>query len=690
MSAIEQVRNIGIIAHIDAGKTTTTERMLFYMGRTHRLGSVDSGTTVTDWMLQERERGITIVSAAVTARWRNHQINLIDTPGHIDFTAEVQRSLRVLDGSIVVFDAVQGVEPQSETVWRQADQFGVPRICFVNKMDRIGANFERVLASIRERLGANAVALQIPLGSEQEFEGVVDLLSREAIVWEDAFGAKPQVRPIPEHYHAAVEQARAGILEQIVELDDTLLEQYLEGRPLEAHRLRQVLRQATLAGRAFPVLCGAALRNRGIQPVLDAVVDYLPSPYDVGAICGSDPIAGVQMEQRPYANDPLAALVFKVVTDPFVGRLAYVRVYSGTLVSGRAVLNCRHSKAERLGRLIRIYADRREDINAIAAGDIGAVLGMKDVFTGDTLCDPDRPIVLESITFPEPVINIALEPRGLSDEARIAQALSALAEEDPTFRVRMDEDTGQTLLFGMGELHLEVLVERLQREHGVQVRTGKPRVTYKETITRPVAEVEGRYIRHIGGRAHYGHVVLGLTPQDRGSGIVFQDKTQAGVIPKLYLPSVEKGVRAAAESGILAGNKVDDVLITLKGGSFHESDSSEQAFYTAAHMAFREGLRKGQAALMEPLFRLEVLVPEEFLGDALGHLAPRRCEILGTEVRPTGIQAIRGQVPLSEMFGYATELRSITHGRGLFTMEFDHYAVMSPEMTHKILKGDMV
>ena len=681
------MRNIGIIAHIDAGKTTTTERMLYYMGRTHRLGSVDSGTTVTDWMPQERERGITIVSAAITAVWRDEQINLIDTPGHIDFTAEVQRVMRVLDGGIVVFDAVHGVEPQSETVWRQADHYRVPRICFVNKMDRIGADFARVLGMMRERLGANAVALQLPIGAEAGFEGVIDLLTMQAIRWADEFGARRDIQPIPKDYRTAAAQARTELLERIVETDDRLLEQYLEGCALDLVEIKEALRRATLKNRLFPVYCGAALRNKGVQPVLDGVVDYLPSPRDVGAVYAKGPSTGADIECPPDEQAPLAALAFKVVTDPYVGRLAYLRVYSGALNIGDMVLNPVRDRRERVGRLVRIYADRREDIDRIGAGDIAAVLGMKSVFTGDTLCTADAPVVLESITFPEPVINLALEPKATADEERLQQALRSLAEEDPTCRVSVDENTGQTILSGMGELHLEVLVDRLHRDYGVAVRTGKPRVSYKETITRPVPCVEGLFDRHAGGRSHFAQVVLALSPAERGVGIQFRDETNGTSVSSVYLPSVEKGMRDAAESGFLAGNKVDDIVVILKGGAYHELDSSEQAFYNAAALAFREGLRQGVAVLLEPICKLEVLVPEKFTGETLGQLVARRCDILGTRPGPGGIQAIRGMVPLSEMFGYATELRSATHGRGSFTMEFDHFAPVPRELMERILKG---
>lgn len=681
------MRNVGIIAHIDAGKTTTTERMLYYMGRTHRMGSVDTGTAVTDWMPQERERGITIVSAAITAAWQGQQINLIDTPGHIDFTAEVQRVLRVLDGCIVVFDAVHGVEPQSETVWHQADHYRVPRICFVNKMDRVGADYARVLNMMRERLGATAVALQIPIGVEAQFEGVIDLLTMQAIHWEDELGARRVVQPIPRAYREVAQQAHTELLERIVETDDRLLEHYLNGAQLELDGIKEALRRATLENRLFPVYCGAALRNKGVQPVLDGVVDYLPSPRDVGPVRGTDPRTGADIECPPEDRASLAALVFKVVTDPYVGRLAYLRVYSGVLKVGDPVLNPGRGRHQRVGRLVRIYADRREDIAEVRSGDIAAVLGMKSVVTGDTLCALDAPVMLESIAFPEPVINLALEPKATADEARLLQALRDLAEEDPTCRVGVDENTGQTLLSGMGELHLEVLVDRLHRHYGVDVRIGKPRVNYKETITRPVQRVEGLFHQHIGGRVHFGQVVLDLTPATSGAGICFRDKTRGSSVPSCYLPSIEKGIRDAAERGFLAGNKIDDIVVTLRGGAYHELDSSEQAFYSAAADAFREGLRQGGAVLLEPVCKLEVLVPEAFTGEVIGQLAARRCDILGTGSGAAGTQTIRGLVPLSEMFGYATELRSATQGRGSFTMEFAHFAPVPQELMERILKG---
>lgn len=685
---LERYRNIGIIAHIDAGKTTTTERILFYTGRTHRLGSVDEGTTVTDWMVQERERGITIVSAAVSAEWKGYQINLIDTPGHIDFTAEVQRSLRVLDGGVVIFDAVQGVEPQSETVWRQADRYGVPRICFINKMDRVGASYERSIESIRERLGANPIPMQLPIGVESAFRGVVDLLEQKAIYWDDELGREPRVAEIPAELREAAAQARAQLVERIAELDDELTIKFLEGEEITVPELRAALRRAVIAGKATPVFCGSSLRNRGVQPLLDAVVDYLPSPLDIPSVRGTNPDNPEEFIELPASDDaPLSALVFKIVTDPYVGRLAYFRVYSGVVTQGQMVYNSTKGKRERIGRLLRMYADRREDITEVRAGDIGAVLGLKDTFTGDTLCSESRKIVLESISFPEPVISVAIEPKTTADQDKMGEALRKLAEEDPTFRVRTDENTGQTIISGMGELHLDIIVDRLTREFRVQANVGRPRVAYRETITRPVPRVEYRYVKQTGGRGQYGHVVMAFEPASPGSGIIFEDKIVGGVIPREYIPAVEKGVREAAESGVMAGYPVVDVKVTLYDGSFHEVDSSEMAFKMAASMAFKEGIQKGAPVLLEPIMKVEVIVPEEYLGDVMGQLNSRRGSIQGIEPRPGNAQAVRAMVPLAEMFGYATELRSATQGRGVFSMEFDHYAPVSESVAQEILKA---
>ena len=684
---LERYRNIGIIAHIDAGKTTTTERVLFYTGRTHRLGSVDDGTTVTDWMEQERERGITIVSAAVTAHWRDYVINLIDTPGHIDFTAEVQRSLRVLDGGVVVFDAVQGVEPQSETVWRQADLYRVPRICFVNKMDRVGASFERTIEMIRERLAANPIAIQIPVGEEAKFKGVVDLIEESLILWTDELGASRDESDVPDELKQEVAIRRQSMIEQIAETSESLTEKFIEGKEIGADELKTALRQAVLDNKATPVLCGSALKNKGIQPLLDAIVEYLPSPVEIPNVVGVKPGTEEEISRPPDDEEPLSALVFKIVTDPYVGRLAYFRVYSGKIKKGSSVYNSSAGKKERVGRLLRMYADRREDIDEVAAGDIGAVLGMKNTFTGDTLCDAANQILLETISFPDPVIFVAIEPKTLADQDRLSEALHKLSEEDPTFRVGADENTGQTLIWGMGELHLEVLVDRMKREFKVQAKIGRPRVAYRESIRREVPEVEYRYVKQTGGRGQFGHVVIALEPADPGSDIIFENKTTGGVIPREFIPAVEKGVREAAEGGVLAGYPLIDVKVTLLDGSFHEVDSSDMAFKMAGSMAFKEGVQRADPVLLEPVMLSEVVVPEIHVGDITGDLSSRRAEIEGIEPRPGGVQAITAMVPLGEMFGYATVLRSLTQGRGVFTMEFDHYARVAAEVTDRLLVG---
>jgi elongation factor G len=684
---LERYRNIGIIAHIDAGKTTTTERVLYYTGKTYRIGSVDDGTTVTDWMEQERERGITIVSAAVSAEWKGHLINIIDTPGHIDFTAEVQRSLRVLDGGVVVFDAVQGVEPQSETVWRQADRYGVPRICFVNKMDRVGASFERTIDMIRERLGANPVAVQVPIGSEAEFSGAVDLFSECAIVWEDQLGAEPREIDLPADLVDQVSAAREQLVESIAETNDDLTLKYLEGEEISIDELKSALRDAVIAGQITPVFCGTSLRNKGVQPLLDAVVDYLPSPLDIPAVRGFKPNSDEEVERAVDDTAPFSALVFKIVTDPYVGRLAYLRIYSGKVKQGASVYNSSKDRKERIGRLIRMYADRREDIEDASAGDIAAVLGLKHSFTGDTLCDASNQVVLENITFPEPVISVAIEPKTLADQDKMSLALQKLAEEDPTFQVRSDSETGQTLISGMGELHLEVLVDRMLREFKVQARVGRPQVAYRESITKALDKVVYRHVKQTGGRGQFAHVVFEIMPGESGSGIEFESDIRGGVIPREFIPAVEKGVFDSAEAGVLAGYPVTDVKVRLYDGSFHEVDSNEMAFRTAASMGFREGIQKAGPILQEPIMKVEVVVPDEFLGDVIGQLNARRGEILGMEIRPGQAQAVRAMVPLAEMFGYATELRSATKGRGVFTMEFDHYDQVSDNVARQITTG---
>jgi elongation factor G len=684
---VERYRNIGIIAHIDAGKTTTTERILFYTGKTYRIGSVDDGTTVTDWMVQERERGITIVSAAVTAEWKGYTINVIDTPGHIDFTAEVQRSLRVLDGGVVVFDATQGVEPQSETVWRQADRYHVPRICFANKMDRIGASYEMTIDSIRERLGANPLPMQIPIGNESAFKGVIDLLDMKAIYWDDEMGREPRTEEIPDDLRQQAEENRSTLVERIAELDDELTIKFLEGDKLTVEELKTALRKAVIAGKANPIFCGSSLKNKGVQPLLDAVIDYLPSPFDIPAVVAFDPKKEVEVTRPTDDEAPMSALVFKIVTDPYVGRLAYFRVYSGVITQGAMVYNSVKDRKERIGRLIRMYADRREDITEVRAGDIGAVLGLKESFTGDTLCDSANIVVLESITFPEPVIQVAIEPKTTADQDKMDEALRKLSEEDPTFRVHTDENTGQTIMEGMGELHLDVLVDRMLREFRVQANVGRPRVAYRETITRPVRDVEYKYVKQTGGHGQYGHVVLDLEPLDRGTGVQFESKIVSGVIPREYIPAVEKGIREAVETGHLAGYPVTDIKIMLHDGSFHEVDSSEMAFKMAAIFAFREGLQKGASVLLEPIMKVEIVVPEEYLGEALSQANSRRGLIQGTEIRPGNAQAVHALIPLAEMFGFATELRSATQGRGVFSMEFDHHAPVPASVAEKVLNS---
>ncbi len=684
--SLERVRNIGIIAHIDAGKTTTTERVLFYTGRTHRMGTVDEGTTVTDWMVQEKERGITITAAAVTCFWRDHQINIVDTPGHIDFTAEVQRSLRVLDGGVVVFDAVAGVEPQSETVWRQARSFGVPLIAFVNKMDKLGADFAHAVGTIRERLGANPVMVQWPIGRESSFRGVVDLLEMHAVVWVDELGKLPQIEPIPPELLDEVMEVREQTLEQIVELDDELTLRYLEGEEIAAAELRRVLRVATLKGELTPVLCGSALRNKGVQPLLDAIVDYLPSPLDIPPVEGENPYTG-KVETRPAdMNAPLAALAFKVASDPYVGRLVYLRIYSGKLKVGSTVYNPGRERKERIGKLLRMFARDREEVPELAAGDIGAVVGLKHTFTGDTLCVPTAPIVLESIRFPEPVIFVAIEPKTAADQDRMSEALQRLAEEDPTFVVRTDENTGQTILSGMGELHLEILVDRLVREFHVEGRVSRPRVAYRETVT-AWAEAEGLFDRLAGGKPQYARLRLAVEPQPPGEGFRFEDRTGEKDFPPAFLRAVEEGCREGMESGVLAGYPLTDVGVMLLEVEWDRELSSELAFKVAGSMAFREAVERAEPVLLEPVMRVEVVVPEPFTGEVVGDLNARGASIESLGARPGGFQVVRASVPLARMFGYATDIRSLTQGRGTFTMEFHHYAPVDKERMDAIIYG---
>jgi elongation factor G len=684
--SLDRTRNIGIIAHIDAGKTTTTERILFYTGRTHRMGNVDDGTTVTDWMEQERERGITITAAAVTCFWHDCQINIVDTPGHIDFTAEVQRSLRVLDGGVVVFDAVAGVEPQSETVWRQADRYGVPRICFINKMDRIGADFWHSLAMIREQLGANPAAIQVPIGSAETFRGLVDLVTMQARIYADDLGTVQEKVMVPPEMDPLVEEYREKLVEQVAEFDDEVMERYLDGAEIPEELLRAALRRATLCGALVPVLCGSALRNKGVQPVLDAVVDYLPSPLDVPPMTGVDPKTGAEHRCQADEEQPFAALIFKVMSDPYVGRLVYLRVYSGRLKVGSAVLNPGSGKKERPGKLLRMYANRREEIESIEAGDIAAAVGLKDTFTGDTLCDFTHQVVLESIKFPDPVLAVAIEPRTQADQERLNEALQRLAEEDPTFKVRTDEQTGQLIISGMGELHLEVLIDRMLREFHVIANVGKPQVTYRETITAPVRS-EGVFARQLGGRNQYARVVLGLEPLPAGGGFAFANETTEKAFPQRLVPVIREGIRESLESGVLAGYSLVDLKATLVEGTFDEEESTEFAFKVAASTAFRDGVAKASPVLLEPVMDVEAVAPDEFSGALIGDLSARGGQIEGIQPRGVGMQAVRGMVPLANMFGYATDLRSMTQGRGTFTMEFHHYDPVAPEVLNRILMG---
>ena len=689
---IERMRNIGIIAHIDAGKTTTTERILFYSGRIHRMGEVHEGTAVTDWMVQERERGITITAAAITTSWTDHitgeecQVNVIDTPGHIDFTAEVQRSLRVLDGGVVVFDAVAGVEPQSETVWRQADRYGVPRICFVNKMDRVGASFERTIQMIIDRLGATPLPVQLPLGREETFKGIIDLIEMKALVFSDELGAAPVEGEIPADMLEAAQAARETLIERVAETDDELTMRFLEGEEITIAEIYRALRKATIRGDLIPILCGTALRNKGVQPLLDAAIRYLPSPLDIPPVEGTDPDTGETVLRAADANVPFAGLVFKIVTDPFVGRLAYVRVYSGKLVSGETVYNSSRGRRERIGRIVRMHADKREDVKEVSAGDIAAIVGPKESFTGETLCDAKNQIVLETIEFPDPVIKVAVEPKSKADQDKMTDALIKLAEEDPTFKVQYDEQTGQTVISGMGELHLDIIVDRLKREFRVQCNVGRPQVAYRETITRPV-KVEGRFVRQSGGRGQYGHVWLEMAPNESGGGFVFEDKLVGQSLPREFVAPTQKGIIEAMESGVLAGYPVVDVKVTLVDGSYHEVDSSEMAFKIAGSMAFKDGAQKAGPILLEPMMKVEAIVPDDFVGDTVGDFSSRRGLVEGMESRSGGVQSVRALVPLSEMFGYATDLRSMTSGRGSFTMQFEKYMPVSQSIAEKVLRG---
>jgi elongation factor G len=660
------------MAHIDAGKTTTTERILFFTGITYKLGEVHEGTATMDWMVQEQERGITITSAATTCFWSDHRINIIDTPGHVDFTAEVERSLRVLDGAVAVFCAVGGVEPQSEAVWRQADKYGVPRIAFVNKMDRTGADFDRVCRMMADRLHTRPVPIQIPWGSEDSFRGLVDVVEMRAIVWEDESPRSPlRVVPIPPEMEERAANAHEQVVEAACEIEDALLAKYLSGTPLTAAEIRAALRKGTCELRFTPVVVGAAFRNKGVQPLLNAVIDYLPSPLDIPPIEGTNPADGAESVRKADDDEPFAALVFKIMSDPYVGHLSFVRVYSGALRSGESVWNPARRTTERVGRILKMHANKREEIKEVWAGDIAAIVGLRHASTGDTICDRNAPILLEAMDFPEPVIRLAIEPKTKSDQERLGDGLSKLLQEDPTFRVQTDPDTGQTLIGGMGELHLEILVDRLQREFNVGANVGQPQVAYRETVS-GAAQAEGRYVRQTGGRGQYGHVVLRIEPADPGEGLVFVNSIVGGVIPKEFIPAVEGGVREAMDGGVLAGYSMTDVRVELLDGSYHEVDSSEMAFKIAASMGFKEGCRKAGVALLEPVMRVEVVVPDEYMGDVLGNLSARRGRIQSMESRP-GLQAIQVAVPLAEVFGYATDLRSMTQGRGNYTMHFSHY-----------------
>lgn len=695
---IERTRDIGMIAHIDAGKTTVTERVLFYTGISHKIGEVHEGQAIMDWMAQEKERGITITAAATTCFWvpsnlpheekNKYRINIIDTPGHIDFTVEVQRSLRVLDGAVVIFDGVAGVEPQSETVWHQADKFKVPRICFVNKMDRTGASFEKSLKSILERLSPNAVAVQLPIGAEDKFEGVIDLLEMKALRFEGDFGQivkKTSLDGLPSSLIEKAQQWRKKLVEKIVAEDEKLIEKFLEGKEIPVEELRRVLRKAVIGYKLIPVFCGSALKDKGIQPLLDGIIYYLPSPVDLPPVKGTDPRVGKEIERKASDSEPFSALSFKIAADPYVGTLTYFRVYSGTLTRGSYVLNSTSGEKERIGRILRMHAAEREEVKEVFAGDIAATVGLKSTSTGHTLCEPAHPIVLEKITFPEPVISVRIEPKTKADQEKMSLALRRLAEEDPTFRIKGDTETGETIISGMGELHLDIITDRMKREFKVEADIGKPQVAYKETI-KNTAEAEGKYIRQSGGRGQYGHVFLRVEPKKRGEGFEFIDAIKGGIIPKEFIPAVKKGVKEAMEKGVITAYPMVDVAVTLYDGSFHEVDSSEVAFKIAGSMAFQEAAKRANPVLLEPIMRLEVISPQEFFGDIIGDLSARRGKIEETKDRLDS-KVIEVKVPLSEMFGYATVLRSLTEGRGTFTMEFDHYQEVPQNIAQEIIEG---
>ncbi|QQE78534.1 elongation factor G [Alicyclobacillus sp. SO9] len=679
---LQRTRNIGIIAHIDAGKTTTTERVLFYTGRVHKIGEVHDGAATMDWMAQEQERGITITSAATTCQWRDHRINIIDTPGHVDFTVEVERSLRVLDGAVAVFDAKGGVEPQSETVWRQADKYHVPRVAYVNKMDIIGADFLSCVDQMKTRLKANAVPIQLPIGAEDHFEGLIDLVENRAVYYTDDLGTTSEAREIPDDLKEMADEYRTKLIEAVAELDEELMMKYLDGEEITTEELKLGLRHGTCTVQIFPVLCGSSYRNKGVQPMLDSVVDYLPAPTDVPPIEGHT-VEGDPIQRHSTDEEPFSALAFKIMTDPFVGKLAFVRVYSGTLDSGSYVLNSTKGKRERIGRILQMHANHREEINTLYAGDIAAAVGLKDTSTGDTLCDEKAVVLLESMEFPEPVISVSIEPKTKADQDKMGIALAKLAEEDPTFRTFTDEETGQTIISGMGELHLEIIVDRLQREFKVAANVGRPQVAYKETITQRVDQ-EGKFVRQSGGRGQYGHVKVIFEPLERGAGYEFANKVVGGAIPKEYIPAVDEGIKEALQNGVIAGYPMLDVKATLYDGSYHDVDSSEMAFKIAGSMALKAGVQKAGPVLLEPMMKVEVTVPEEYMGDIMGDINSRRGRVEGMEAR-AGAQVIRGFVPLSEMFGYSTSLRSRTQGRGTYSMEFSSYEEVPKNIAQEII-----
>lgn len=681
---LDKVRNIGIMAHIDAGKTTTTERILFYTGKVHRMGEVHDGAATMDWMIQEQERGITITSAATTCQWRNYQINIIDTPGHVDFTVEVERSLRVLDGAVAVFCSVGGVEPQSETVWRQADKYGVPRIAFVNKMDRVGADFFHGIEMMRTRLGANPVAIQLPIGSEDSFSGIIDLVTQKAYIYTDDLGTHSEEEAIPADLVELTKDYHTKMLEALAEFDDELMVKYLEGQTIPIEDIRAAIRKGTLSAKITPVLCGSSFKNKGIQMLLDAVVDYLPSPLDVPPVTGTAPGEEEEIIRNCSDDEPFSALAFKIMADPYVGKLAFFRVYAGTMKSGSYIMNSTKNKRERIGRILRMHANHREDIDEVSTGDIAAAVGLKDTATGDTLCDDKNPIILESMEFPEPVIDIAIEPKTKADQDKLGLSLARLAEEDPTFRVHTDHETGQTIISGMGELHLEIIVDRLLREFKVEANVGKPQVAYRETI-RQTVKSEGKFVRQSGGRGQYGHVWLELEPLAPGTGFQFENKIVGGVVPREYIAPVEAGVKEAMLSGVLAGYPMVDIKVTIFDGSYHEVDSSEMAFKIAGSMGFKEGAQKAKPVLLEPIMQVEITTPEEYMGDIMGDFNSRRGRIEGMENR-LGAQIIKGHVPLSEMFGYATAIRSASQGRAVYSMHFSHYDEVPKNISETIVQ----